>query len=194
MTYQGIQDNSEAFILVASIGLFEGSLIGAMANVMPFQVVLACAAFMSLTVWRQSKVSFFPLMILVGGLAASGLGSMSNIIPWGMALFFAVQIPVYAWKSGSGASGLSNIPSLITVPFYIIISVGLFYGSSYSDFCIVNGNDVCSDPANWVRGFPTIWAGCVNTCVITPFTLLKASVFSSFINSAATGDYVGFVT
>lgn len=174
--------------------MFEGSVIGAMANTVPFQVVLACAMVVSLMVWRSQKSSFFIFTILFSGMIGGGFGALAKIIPWGFTIFFGIQLVVYFWRTGSGTGNGGSLPALIAIPFYIFISVGLFYNNSYADFCLLNGIDVCSNPANWVNGFPTIWAGCINTCAITPLSFLGSSVFSSFVLAATNADYVGLIT
>jgi hypothetical protein len=181
------------FLLVIAVGLFVGALIGAMANVTPFQIVVFCAMLVDVAVWRQTHFSLFPFFILFGLFIGGIFGVLSNSIPWGVPIFFGIQMGAMVWR-GSGTLGSSGGISLVTIPLYTILSIGLFYNNTYADFCILNGADVCNEPANWVKGFPTIWAGCVSTCSLTPFSILGSSIFSSFINSAATGDYVGLIT
>jgi hypothetical protein len=166
-----------------------------MANVTPFQIVLVCAMMVDVAVWRQTHFSLFPFFILFGLFLGGIFGTMSNSIPWGVPLFFAIQMGVMLWRS-NGSFGSSGGLSLITIPLYIILSIGLFYNNAYADFCLnsSNGLDVCNEPANWVKGFPTIWAGCVSSCQLTSFSIFGSSVFSTFINSAAKGDYVGLIT
>ena len=190
--------DSEEFILMVAIGAFEGSFIGAMANVMPFQVVMGLAMMVSLLVWRSQKSSFYIAVIMAAAVTGGGFGAIGGIIPWGFSIFFAIQLVVYLWRTGSSA-GAGSLPSLIAVPFYIFISVALFYNNAYADFCFIYPGvgahvDVCQNTSAWVNGFPTIWAGCVNTCNITPLSFLGSSVFSNFIQAATTGDYIGLIS
>lgn len=193
MSQPALEDNSPTFVLLIALGLWEGAIIGAMANVTPFQVVLACSMLLSVAVWRQIRVSFFALFVLLGTLGGAAFGSLSNIMPWGVTLFVAIQLVVYLWKMGGGASGIGSVGSLVTVPLYVIISVGLFYNNSYPDFCLNNTIDVCANVGSWVNGFPTIWQGCISTCSPTAFTFFGSSIFSTFIQAAMNGDYIGMI-
>ncbi len=186
-----IADNSPTFILITSIGLFLGSIIGAMANVMPFQVVLACAIFVDVIMWRQQHVSFFVFFLLAGITTAGVVGVTANAIPWGIPLFFAIQLVVYAWKTGGSVGG--TLISTIAVPVYIIISVGLFYNNTYNDFCMANSVDVCANVGSWQFGFPTVWAGCVTTCQFSVLSVFGSSIFSTFIQASLNGDFVGMI-
>jgi len=78
---------------------------------------------------------------------------------------------------------------LVIIPLLIISVVGVFYLGTYPDFCIVNGKDICANPANWVNGVPTQWQGCQSTCTLSPLTFFQGTIFSFLIN----GDFIGFV-
>ena len=191
--------DSSPLILAVTVGMFEGSLIGAMANTVPMQVVIVMAMMVSLVIWRAQRVSFFVFTVLLSGVVGGAFGSLGQIIPWGFTEFMMIQLVVYFWRSGSfGLPGGGGLVSMIAIPFYIMISVGIFYNGAYPDFCfqqVTGGHiDVCANPGQWVNGFPTIWAGCVSTCSITSFSIFGSSIFSNFISSAAQGDYVGMIT
>src|SRR5947209_2461150 len=78
---------------------------------------------------------------------------------------------------------------LVVIPLLIISIVGIFYLGTYPDFCIVNGNDVCANPANWTNGVPTQWQGCQTTCSLVSNSFFQGTIFGFLV----TGDFVGFV-
>ena len=78
---------------------------------------------------------------------------------------------------------------LVVIPLLVISVVGVFYLGTYPDFCIVSGNDVCANPANWTNGVPTQWQGCQTTCSFSPISFFKGTIFGFL----ATGDFIGFV-
>jgi hypothetical protein len=189
----------EPLILVLTLGIFCGAFVGAMANVTPFPLVMASAMLLSVVVWQQRRPALFPLMLMMGLFFGGLFGLWGGLIPYGFALFMGIQIAMTFWKMG-GRSSSGSAPSMLAIPLYVIFSVGIFYNNTYQDFCqVFNASgasliDVCNEPANWVKGFPTVYAGCVNDCTISAFSLLGSSVFSIFINSAAKGDYIGLLS
>ena len=184
----GLGDNRE-YIFVVILGLFIGSIIGAMAQIVPYALVLFTGMGVAVLGWRQDgSVSIFVMML--GLLVGSLFGNMASVMPYGVTIFLAVVMIVMVWRTQGGGMQTSGPTSTIALILFIIVSVGFLWNGTYQDFCNPNfiaGFDACLNPQ--ASGYITAWQGCVNSCAISPFTLFGNSPFAFLLN----GDFIGFL-
>lgn len=189
----------KAPMTVIFLGLFVGSIIAGMADVMPYQFILFAVIGLVITAWVEHDSSLATLAIEAGLLVGGIGGAMSATLSFGVALVVAIVLVITVIKStGTLGNRTATIGNLVILPLLAIFAAGMFYNFSYVDFCtggVMGGADVCANPATWLNGYPTNWTGCISTCGISAFSIFGSSIFSNFIASgaASNGDYVGLM-
>ena len=175
-------------MFLAVVGLWVGSVVGAMAQIVPYSMVLLLGMGMALLAWRQEG-SADSLMVMVGLLIGSLFGNMGSIMPYGVTIFLAVVTAAMVWRSQGGS--LSSSPTTtVALILFLIVAVGFLWSGTYLDFCnpqLVLAYNACLNPG--ASGYITAWAGCVNDCAITPFTFLGTSPLAFL----ASGNLIGFI-
>ena len=180
------QDREYIFVVV--LGLFLGSLIGAMAQIIPYALVLLTGMGVVVLAWRQEG-SITLIVVVFGLLIGSLFGNMGAIMPWGVTVFLAIILGVMIWKSQAAGDATGDPTSALTLILLIITGVGLLFNGTNADFCNPNnvpGFNACLTPQP--SGYITAYQGCVQTCAITAFAFLGNSPLTFILN----GDFLGF--
>jgi hypothetical protein len=183
----GYQADREV-IFLCLVGLFIGSLVGAMAQIVPYAFVLLSGMTVALMGWRQEG-GFDVILVMIGLLIGTLFGAMAAVIPFGVAIFVGCVLAIMIWRTQGVAEG--GPTSTLTMVLFIMISVGFLWSGTYQDFCNpanVPGFNACLTPG--VSGYITAYQGCVNDCSITAFTFLGNSPFAYLL----TGDFTGFIS
>lgn len=169
------------------MGLFIGSLVGAMAQIVPYAIVLLSGVTMALMAWRQEG-GFDVILVMIGMLIGAWFGVMAAVIPIGVAIFVSIIVAVMLWRTQGVADG--GPTSTLTMVLFIMVGVGFLWSGSYQDFCNpqnLPGFDACLNPG--VSGYITAYQGCINDCTVTTFTFLGNSPFGYLLS----GNFVGFI-
>lgn len=180
----------QGLIFLAVVGLFIGSLIGAMAQIVPYGLIILTAVGMSLLAWRLEG-DIDTVLVMVGMLIGSLFGNMASVIPYGVTLFLGALLAVMIWRTQGSGPALAGPTSTIGLILFMVVSVGLLWNGTYQDFCnpnFITGFDACLTPG--ASGYITAWQGCVTTCTINAVNVFGNSPFAYLIS----GDFVGFVS
>ena len=180
---------SKEYIFVVMLGVFIGSVIGAMAQIIPYAFILLSGMSVVILGWRQEG-SVSVILIMVGLLVGSAFGNMASVTPYGITIFLGVLLAMMIWRTQGGQASTSGPTSTIALILFIILSMGFLWNGTFQDFCNPTFSptiNACLSPST--TGYITAWQGCVSTCTISAFTFLGQSPLGYLLN----GDFLGFI-